>query len=227
MMRILIVLCIYVFFIPVSGFAAPCYGTTMPEAGEFFGGGQTHVIFKRYLEDDYGKVRSTQHFFQLSYGVYDWLSIDLKGGAGNIKAHPIVADELDYTSSFAGGYGLRLRLLEKEQAKVVFGFQHISVHPQKIYINNVKNKAVLDDWQVSLLASYGFSRFRPYIGTKWSRLDYIHWVVDDRKRKMSDLTKDMGLVCGFDLPVTERVWLNIEGQAFDVEALAVSVNFKF
>jgi len=208
-------------------FAAPCYGPTLPASNEFVAGSQTYVILRRYLEKDYGKVRSTQHFFQLSYGITDWLSLDLKGGAGNIKQHPIVSDELDYSSSFAGGYGLRLRLYESEKIRLIFGFQHISVHPRKSYIGNQKNKAVLDDWQTSLLASYEVGDIRPYMGTKWSRLDYIHWIGENRKRKMSDLTKMFGLVAGCDIPLGDRVWMNIEGQAFDGEAFAISLNYKF
>ncbi len=227
-------------------YATPCYGTKMPEKNKFFSGVGTHTIFKRYLEDEYGKVRSTQTFFLISYGVFDWLSIDLKGGAGNIKQHPLGSDEVDYTSNFAGGYGLRLKLYEKKNsnpvrnteypseknkisngAKIVFGFQHISVHPKSTHLGTVKNQAILDDWQVSLLASYAFKKITPYLGTRWSRIDYIHKVADNRKRKMSDLTKSTGFIYGLDLPVTENIWINLEGSALDSEALACSINFKF
>ena len=91
----------------------------------------------------------------------------------------------------------------------------------------MENKAILDDWQVSILASYSFSKFTPYLGTKWSRVDYIHWVDDERKRRMSDLTKDIGLVLGLDIPLSDKTWLNLEGQLFDGEALASSFNISF
>jgi hypothetical protein len=208
-------------------YAAPCYGTKMPGKKEFFTGVQSHSIFKRYLEDDYGKIRSTQYFFLLSYGVLDWLCIDLKGGAGNIKQHPKGADELDYASNFAGGYGLRLKLYDQHNSRIVFGFQHISVHPKSTHLGNTKNQAILDDWQTSILVSYDFKKATPHLGTRWSRLDYIHKVEDNRKRKMSDLTKSIGLIFGCDFSLTEKVWLNIESQSLDSEALAVSVNYKF
>ncbi len=208
-------------------YATSCYGTKMPQQKKFFMGAQTHSIFKRYLEDEFGKLRSTQHFFLLSYGVFDWLSVDLKGGAGNIKQHPVGSDEVDYASAFAGGYGFRFRVYEKKNLKAVFGFQHISVHPRSKHVGSIRNKAILDDWQISLLGSYSFSKITPYLGTKWSRVDYIHRVEGNRKRRMSDLTKDIGLVAGFDLPVAERIWLNLEGQCLDGEALAVSFNYSF
>jgi len=211
----------------VTAQAAPCYGTRMPEKKKLFSGIETHTIFKRYLKDNYGKLRSTQYFLLLSYGLYDWLSIDLKGGAGNIRQHPVGSDELDYPSSFAGGYGFRLRFYNQNNIKAVLGFQHISVHPRSIDIGNTKHKAVLDDWQVSLLASYDFKKFTPYLGTKCSRVDYIHWKDTDRKRQMSDLTKTMGLVVGSDFNITPKLWLNLEGQFFDGEALAVSLNTSF
>ncbi len=214
-------------FLPLFGYAAPCYGTKTPLKNKFFMGLQTHSLFKRYLEDDYGKVRSTQHLLLLSYGVYDWLSVDLKGGAGNIKQHPVGSDEVDYTSSFTGGYGLRVKFLNQDRIKAVLGFQHISVHPKSSRLGDTRHRAILDDWQWSLLVSYDFKKITPYLGTKWSRVDYIHKIEEDRKRRMSDFTKSIGLVTGFDLPITEKVWLNLEGQWFDGEALAFSVNYSF
>lgn len=208
-------------------YAAPCYGTKMPAKKELFGGLQTHAVFKSYLEDEYGKQRSTQHFFLLSYGVFDWLSVDLKGGAGYIKQHPVGSDEIDYPTRLTGGYGFRLKLYDEEKNKVVFGFQHTSIHPRRVYLNGTKHKAVLDDWQFSLLFSRQFLKVTPYLGAKWSRMDYIHWVGGNRKREKSDLTKSTGLVFGFDLPFGERTWLNLEGQLFDNEAFAFSMNFNF
>jgi len=208
-------------------YAAPCYGTKMPKKKQFFTGFQTHTIFKRYLEDDHGKLRSFQNFLLISYGVYDWLSIDLKGGAGYIRQHPVASDEVDYPTGFAGGYGFRLKLYEGEKIKTVFGFQHISIHPKSIHLGTVKNRAILDDWQFSLLGSYDFKKVTPYLGTRWSRVDYIHTVSDSRKRIMSDSGKSVGFIIGLDLPLTKNTWLNFEGQLFDSEAAAFSLNFGF
>lgn len=207
--------------------ATQCYGTKMPERNKFFAGFESYSVFKRYQESDLGKLRSQQQFFTLSYGAFDWWSIDLKAGAGNIKQHAPGTEEISYASSFAGGYGLRFRLLEAERFKAVFGFHHISVHPKNKHVGSQKNKAILDDWQVSALASYDFGKISPYLGTRWSRLDYIHWQGSTRKRVMSDLTKDIGLIAGFNLYLNDRLWLNLEGQAFDSEACSVSLNYSF
>ena len=227
-MRRLLLLLALILCLISSSQAAPCYGTKMPEQKQFFMGLQTHIIFKRYLEDDFGKLRSTQNLFLISYGVYDWLSIDLKGGAGNIKQHPSGSDEIHYPSNFSGGYGFRLKFLDQDNIKMVFGFQHISAHPGGKYVGSIKNKAILDDWQTSVLASYDFKKITPYFGTRWSRVDYIHKVGNNSsKRKMSDAGKSFGLIAGFDLPLAERFWLNLEGSAFDSEAFAFSLNYKF
>lgn len=215
------------FLFTSNAYSAPCYGTKLPKQKNFFVGVQNHTIFKRYLENEFGKIRSTQNFLLLSYGVFDWFSIDLKGGAGSIKQHPLGSDENDFPSSFNGGYGFRLRVWENESTKMVFGFQHISVHPKKIHLENIEYTAILDGWQFSLLTSRDFKKITPYIGTVWSRVDYIRWVEEDRKRRMSDLTKSIGLVFGFDLPLTEKIWINLEGRAFDGESAAFSVNYAF
>lgn len=225
---ILFVICILfiVIFNPVC-YGAPCYSTNMPEKNKAQLGLQSYTVFKRYLEKGEGKLRSSQEFLLLSYGVFDWLSIDLKGGAGNIKQHPVGGDELVYPTYLGGGYGFRLRIFEEKNTKVVFGFQHISVHPKTIYVGEVKHKAVLDDWQLSLRASHCFRKITPYLGTRWSRLDYIHWQDGERNRVKSASNKSVGLITGMDFALTEKLWLNLEGQFFDSEALAVSLNYNF
>lgn len=208
-------------------YGAPCYGTKMPKAKEFFTGAQNYTIFKRYLEKDFGKLRSTQTFMLVSYGAFDWLSIDLKGGAGNIKQHPLGSDEIDYPSGFAGGYGFRLRIYEAKGAKFVGGFQHISAHPPKVKLGDIDQEAVLDDWQVSFLFSRSVLNITPYIGSRWSKTDYIHRVESNRRRKRSDLTKNIGLILGVDVPLSKKIWINLENQFLDSEAFAFSLNYSF
>ena len=207
--------------------AAPCYGTTMPEKHKFFTGYEAHTIFNRYLKNEMGEIRSTQHFLLVSYGLLNWLSIDLKAGAGNIKQQPRTSDEVDYRTNFAGGYGFRVKFYDRKKAKAVFGFQHISAHPRSTHLGDDKHQAIFDDWQVSLLASYDFSKFTSYLGTRWSRVDYIHWNVGNRNRVMSDMTKDIGLIFGIDLPIREKVRINLEGQVLDSEAFSFSVIYDF
>jgi hypothetical protein len=223
-----VLLCFLICFCIFSlSYAAPCYGTKMPQKNHFFTGLQTYAVLSRRLEKDYGKIRSLQNFFLLSYGVFDWLSIDLKGGAGNIKQRPEAGSKLNYSAYLGGGYGFRLRLYDRDKTKMVFGFQHISVHPQTVVVNGSKNKAVLDDWQFSFLVSHDFFKLTPYIGTRWSRMDNIHWVDGVRKREKSDLGKSVGLIVGMDIPVSKNIWFNIEGQFFDTTAISGSLNLAF
>jgi hypothetical protein len=215
------------FCIVSRSYAAPGYGPRMPKEKQFFAGLQTYSVFKRSLEKDYGKIRSLQNFFLLSYGVFDWLSIDLKGGAGDIKQRNRLGRDIDYSAYLAGGYGFRIRLYKGQKTKMIFGFQHISVHPSSESVDGAKHKAVLDDWQFSLLASYDCLLMTPYIGTRWSRMDNIHWIDKNRKREKSELDKSVGLIIGTDIPLGKKVWFNLEGQFIDAPAVAGSLNFAF
>ena len=226
-MRKVAIILLILFIFTGRAVAAPCYGTKMPAKHKFFAGFESYSLFKRYLEDGYGKLRSQQQLYTMSWGVTDWFSIDAKAGGGSIKQHPVGSDEIDYPSSFAGGYGLRVRLLDKGKWKSVFGFQHISVHPKSVHLEGVKNSAILDDWQTSLLVSYEFNVITPYLGSRWSRVDYIHKVNGQRQRRMSDFTKDIGLIFGFDIPLGEKFWINLEGQFLDSDAFAGSFNYSF
>jgi hypothetical protein len=217
---------LYFAFIPALSFAAPTYGPQMPSQQHFFAGLQTYDVMKRTLEGDYGKMHSLQDFFLISYGVFDWLSLDLKGGLGNVRQRAAGPD-INYPTFLGGGYGFRLRLYDHERTKIVFGFQHISVHPYTVSIGGSKNKVVLDDWQFPLLVSHEFFNLRPYIGARWSWMNQIHWTNDVRKLEKSQPGKSVGLIAGTDIPLNKRVWFNIEGQFYDATAVTGSVNFSF
>ncbi len=226
-MRI-IFLCFFVYLcLGTPCFAAPAYGTNMPEQEQFFFGLQSHSVLNRYLEDQHGKMSSAQGFFLITYGIRDWVCLDLKGGAGWVKQQPAGGNRIDYSNYLGGGYGFRVKLYDYERTRAVFGFQHISIHPYSRIINNSKRKVVLDDWQFSLLVSKDFLNTTPYIGTRWSRMDCIQWVDNSRNRKKSERAKSVGLIVGIDVPLREKVWLNVEGQFFDAEAFSASLNFHF
>ncbi len=214
-------------FTIAGAYAAPAYGTRMPEKNRLAAGLQYYTLLHRDLEYDSGTLRSQQEFLLLSYGVTDWLSVDLKGGVGNIRQRPQDADTLRYPTFLGGGYGFRVRAFARGPFKAVCGFQHISIHPYSIDVGPFKHKAVLDDWQFSALGSYSLGRLTPYLGGRWSRADYIHWVDGVRNRVKSTAGKSLGLIAGMDIAVTPRVWLNLEAQAFDSTAFAASVNYAF
>ncbi len=226
-MRKTVLYFLFCFCIPGLSYAAPCYGPKMPQEKQFFLGLGTYSVFNRSLEASYGKVSSLQEFFLISYGVFDWLSLDMKGGAGNIKQRSGVGGDMDYPTFLGGGYGLRVRFYNSEKTKMVFGFQHISVHPHTVSVGASKNKAVLDDWQFSFLASRDIFKVTPYVGTRWSWMNKIHWTDDVRKLEKSDLNKSVGLIAGVDIPLSKKVWFNVEGQFFDATAATGSINFAF
>ncbi len=215
------------FCIISQGYAAPCYGVRMPQQNKFLGGVQSYSVLKRTLENNYGKIRSLQNFILLSYGVFDWLAVDLKGGFGDVKQRHRLGSDINYSAYLAGGYGFRARLYNGQKSKIVFGFQHISVHPHTEDIEGSKHKAVLDDWQFSLLASYDFTFLVPYVGARWSRMDNIHWVDANRKREKSKADKSAGLIIGTDIPIGKKLWVNLEGQFLDAVCAAVSLNYAF
>lgn len=211
-----------------SAHAAPVWGSTMPAAGRIHAGLQTHSVLDNKLEGVHGEDQSLRHFVELSYGLTDWLSIDLKAGTGNIRYYPDSGTKLVYNSGFAGGYGFRVKAFEKDKVAVVAGFQHISVHPQADFDGPVKYEAILDDWEANVIAGYRWARATPYAGIKAGRRDYTYWVDDhDRNRVKSDAGHVVGLVLGMDIAVREEVWINLEAQMIDTAAIAAGVRFEF
>ena len=231
MVRIAGILSVTIFFIFSVQLSqgAPCYGPNMPQKGKWDVGVQTNILLEREMEKkyEYGDVKSEQYFLTGSFGVTDWFSLDGKIGAGDVKHKPGVGDEINYDTNFAGAYGFRTRVFQSQNNNVnaILGFQHISVHPDDQTVNNEKNEIILDDWQLSALVSKRLNNFVPYFGTKVSRLDLIHKIDGERKRKKCE--DNFGLVIGSDIFIKEKLRLNLEGRFIDEEAITAGLVTEF
>jgi hypothetical protein len=210
-------------------YAAPCYGTNMPAKGKLSVGAQVHSIENRKLSDDYGKVASTQYFYTMSYGVFDWFSLDGKIGVGDVTYKPSLGQpKTAFPANFAGGYGFRFKPYRNIEQKidVVCGFQHISVHPTQRQVNGTTNYAILDDWQVSALISKGVDRFTPYAGGRLTRLDLIRRISGlERVRERSDVR--LLPVIGTDFNMTQSSFINAEVRFIDETSFSIGFTHNF
>lgn len=208
--------------------AAPTYGTHMPKKGGTFIGYQDNLVFKHDLNDSYGNIKSEQHFLDLSYGVYDWLTVDGKAGLGNLLQKGGIHPKVYYDYGFAGGYGFRMRLLEdeKNRIRITAGFHHISVHPVNRNLNGDKYESLLDDWQCSLAVSRSIGALNPFVGAKLARCDLVYKINEiDRKRRPPAYYA--GIVAGCDWEVLRGFSVGIEGHFIDESSLSAGAHYQF
>lgn len=211
-----------------SLYAAPTYGTKMPYKGKYATGYQNNHIFKHDLGNSYGNIKSDQHFYDISYGVYDWLTVDGKIGFGNLREKGGVHPKVEHNYGFAGGYGFRLRLLDdaKNKVQVVTGFQHISVHPADRNLNGDKRHAIYDDWQVSLLSSKDIGTITPFAGAKLSLGNLIQKTNDiDRKNRPPQYYA--GVVLGCNIKLAKDIYASVEGHFIDETSLSSGIYYMF
>jgi len=207
--------------------ACPIEGPNMPNKGRWKTGLQTNVMFDKEMKNPQGEVKSSQYFLTASFGFTDWLCFDGKAGIGGITFDIKDSQKIQYPVNLAGGYGGRIKLYEdnKNDIKCILGLHHISVHPHSTKINDVKHEAVMDEWQVSLLAAKKIFKLTPYIAGKFSKIFLIRKVDGARKRiKPED---DWGLVVGSDLDISESARLNVEGRFFDETSFSAGFNYAF
>lgn len=213
---------------PPFASAAPTYGTNMPEKGRGLSGYQANIIFKHDLSDSYGNIKSTQHFYDISYGVFDWFSLDAKIGMGDLRQKGGIYPKVEYGTGFAGGYGFRLRALNDpiNKVRVVAGFHHISVHPADRAINSDKYESFLDDWQCSLVVSKDIGHFTPFLGAKASRCDFVYKVNEiDRKRRRPLYYG--GLVAGCSISLPKGLSVVVESHFIDESSLSAGLYCAF
>ena len=225
LVSIILNLCLSIFG-PV--YAAPCYGTHMPEKKHWTWGVEGNVIVDRNVDNDLGGVNVNKYFLTGSYGILPWLCFDGKIGIGDVEWDRASAPGLSYDAGFAGAYGFRIKGPESKGLgiKSVAGFQHISVHPESRNQDNVKHETIIDEWQGSLIVSKDIGNFVPYLGARYGTVDFIKWENEhDRKRIQSE--KYYGAVAGLDIWLSEKLKANLECCFIDGEEIAAGISYDF
>ena len=227
MRKIIMAISILALFAP-RAYSAPAYGTDTPEKGRISMGYQCNLVFKHRLSGDHGKIRSYQHFVDVSYKVLDWFTFDGKLGVGDLKQGGGELPDVDYGTGFAGGYGFRILLLDsaKQKAGLIFGFHHISVHPTDQNTGGNKYETFLDDWQFDLIGSKKFGKFEPFFGGKASKFDLGYRVNHGERQRISPKYYG-GLIAGFGFDLRDDLTLKVEGHVIDEDSLSAGLYYKY
>lgn len=228
MRKISYLLCLSLLAYPCHIHAAPTDGTDVPLKNGCITGYQNNTIFKHDLSDSYGNIKSSQNYYTLSYGVFDWLALDGKIGFGNAREKGGVHPKVEHNYGFAGGYGFRLRVLEDEKnnVRIVTGFQHTSTHPASRNLNGDKREAIYEDWQWSLAASKSIGRIKPFAGAKISYGNLIQKTNEiDRKNRPPAYYAGVFIGCGIKL--TKNTFLSVECHFIDETSLSSGIFYTF
>ena len=211
-----------------KSYAAPTDGTNIPYKGKYITGYQNNIIFKHDLAGNYGNARSDQHYYTLSYGVFDWLTLDGKIGFGNVREKGGDHPKVMHNYGFAGGYGFRLRVLDdiKNKVRIVTGFQHTSTHPASRDLNGDKREAIYEDWQGSLVASKDVGRITPFAGAKISYGDLIQRT-NEIDRKVRPPAYYAGVILGCNVKLTKNTYVSVEGHFIDETSLSTGIYYTF
>jgi hypothetical protein len=210
-------------------YSAPAYGTHMPKEYRWTCGAEGDFLLDRNLDNDMGATSGNRLFITSSYGIFPWFSFDGKIGIGNVRwDRTSGADNLAYSTNFAGAYGFRVKLYENKKLgiKSVGGFQHISIHPHAKDQSGDKHQVIIDEWQGSLLISKDIGRFIPYCGARYGTLDFIKRINEhDRKRIKAE--KNYGIIIGTDYRINNTTKLNLEVTFLDGEEAAAGISRDF
>ena len=224
------ILAVSLFISKSKSYATSSEGPTLPPKGKAETGYEYNLIYKRSLDRSYGNLKAESHFYTVSLGIFEWLTLDGKIGLGNVRQKGgIHLPKLEYKLGFAGGYGLRIKLFDYANTKtrIIIGAHHISIHPQDRSIGDDKYESFLDDWQVSCLISNRFKLLTPYIGMKLSDCEIVYNInKHDKKRRYS--RNHIGFICGSDLHlIKDKAKVNVEARFFDEAAFSAKITYLF
>lgn len=191
-------------------------------------GFEVNSVFERKMNKNLGDAKTSQYFYNASYGIYDWFSFDGKLGVGDLEFDTREAGRLDMDYGFSGAYGMRFRIYNNEEKALrgVLGFQHISAHPPREEVNNVKYSAIWDEWQLSFLMAKDFGRFDPYAGIKASQVYIIRKDNVQDKWAWNGARDHFGVFVGSRVDIGKNWYLDLEGRFIDETAASVAVSYK-
>ena len=217
----------FIFLCINSAFAIPAEGNFLPSVHRWVWGVQYNNILRRDFNKVESKTSSIQYFIKGSFGLTQKLFFDGKIGWGNIQLKCEDGINNDFPTNFSGGYGLRYLCYENEDfgLKSIFGFQHISCHPHKDVIDNIKYYAIWDEWQGTGLLIKCWDKAAIYFGPQYSVAQLKYKEDDQRCRLKSEDT--WGVLIGGDYQVRKNININIESRFFDEWALNLGINVKF
>lgn len=223
------ILCAALFYGLLGAEAAPSNGTRFLPKGKIESGYEYNIMFKRPLGHSFGDLKTQDNFYTLSFGAFDWLSLDGQAGIGNAVVKGGKLPTLDFNTGFAGGYGFRVKAFENEKwgLRAILGGQHISVHPKDRTIDNDKYETFLDDWQISGLVAKDFKYLTLYAGMKGSDCEYVYKLNQHDKKRVSS-KEHIGLITGTEFYFFSRkARIGVEGRFFDETALTASASWLF
>ncbi|MBI4846297.1 MAG: hypothetical protein HY810_07505 [Candidatus Omnitrophica bacterium] len=217
---------IFLFFGGVA-FAIPSEGDFLPALHKSIWGAQFNHIFLRDFNKVEGKASTTQYFISASYGLTERLFLDGKVGMGSVSFDRNDDISLDFSAGFAGGYGFRYLWYEDKSSgfKSILGFQHISCHPFKDTVNDVKHRVIWDEWQMSLLGIKEWEKAALYAGVQYSEVQ-LKYKVDDFRRRLK--SEDIwGVFFGANYSFNDRVSFNTEARLLDEWGVNLGVCYKY
>ena len=205
-------------------------GTRFPPARNVDLGYEYDAMFKRTLNRSHGDLQNQDHFYTVSFGVFDWLSLDGKIGMGDVSLRDSAnLPKLDFNAGFSGGYGFRIRAFEHKKlgVRLIVGGQHISVHPPARSIDDNKYTSCLDDWQVTGIVAKDFKRFTVYAGAKGSDCQLVYKINKHNEKRLYSETH-IGMISGLEVYLFDnKLRLGAEGRFFDETAFSTTVSYLF
>lgn len=207
--------------------AIPSEGNFLPSLHKTIWGVQFNNIFRRDFNKVEGKASTTQYFIKASYGITERFFLDGKVGVGNVSFERDDGLDLDFSTGFAGGYGLRYIVYENQKKKIksIFGFQHVSAHPFKDTVNNVEHRIIWDEWQGTWLFIKEYEKADLYFGPQYSTAQ-LKYKVDDLRRRLKS-EDSWGMLVGGNYKIDKNISINAEARFFDEWALNFGISHKF
>ncbi len=210
-------------------YAMPTQGAVLPDKGSWAQGLEVNFLFEKEMKHPKGKVDSRQYFTMLSYAPSDWFCFDFRAGSGNLKFEENSNGTINYNTAFAGGYGFRARLTQANRSfmDILYGFQHISVHPDPRRVDGIKNEISMDDWQASVICAKKINFLYPYAAVKYSRVNLTRITSESKDRKISGSIDRVGFAAGIDFIINKYINANLEGRFFDEKGFSVNLSWRF
>jgi hypothetical protein len=207
-------------------YAVPIKGPYFLKKGKIEAGFETNIIWRRDFENISTKIGSSQFFYCMAFGLFDWINIEGKFGTGDIKDDEYNNQKFYYNYNWGGGYGIRFKIYDSHKIRFIIGCHHISIHPDpNKNTDGLTHRAILDETQFDAIIGFIGERLSPYLGMKISHARLIRRINSERATLNQE--ENYGFAFGFDYMLKDNLRLNFESRFIDEYAFSCGINYIF
>lgn len=196
------------------------------------------------------KMDASKTFLKASYAVHPKVNVSAKLGSATadyshdyIYPDKVEKESFESQSGFAWGAGVDVALMETNLARINLSGEYAAYEADGVvkvdgtdisnFVSHYISSTKVREWNIALKATTAIGRLSPFAGIRYSDVSLENEISGGGEeysfhvaQKIS-AEKNVGIILGTSIAITDSLSVNIEGRAIDETALNTGIAYRF